>query len=262
MQYWFLLHWMKPIKNSINRNYHSHFKYSLHCFLVSDDQTKLIHIPRFMNMYNVHKHRVTIPCKRFFDFTWNPHEIRRISGEIHPKPYKIRCFSKNSSDFIRFGVDFTWNLLDFMKSTGFHLESARFHGEIHQISRISWWNLPDFMNVSFWVMIKYRSFYRKTKQQLLLDHRFHKVPTDCFNICSIFRHMSVYISGVLSYLHIADGKLWWADVIRRNLCCHWLYYLSYEIPFSCLRNIRYILIFPRSGPLLWTECVDIEFTLL
>ena len=25
------------------------------------------------------------------------HEIRRISGEIHPKPYKIRCFNKNSS---------------------------------------------------------------------------------------------------------------------------------------------------------------------
>ena len=44
--------------------------------------------------------------------------------------------------------------MDFMKS-------ARFHGEIHQIS---WWNLPDFMNVSFWVMIKYRSFYWKTNQ--------------------------------------------------------------------------------------------------
>ena len=25
------------------------------------------------------------------------HEIRRISCEIHPKPYKIRCFNKNSS---------------------------------------------------------------------------------------------------------------------------------------------------------------------
>ena len=25
------------------------------------------------------------------------HEIRQISGEIHPKPYKIRCFNKNSS---------------------------------------------------------------------------------------------------------------------------------------------------------------------
>ena len=35
------------------------------------------------------------------------HEIQQISGEIHPKPYEIRCFSKNSSDFIRFGVDFT-----------------------------------------------------------------------------------------------------------------------------------------------------------
>ena len=24
-------------------------------------------------------------------------EIRWVSGEIHPKPYKIRCFNKNSS---------------------------------------------------------------------------------------------------------------------------------------------------------------------
>ena len=30
---------------------------------------------------------------------WNLHEICWISGEIHPKPYKIRCFSKNSSDW-------------------------------------------------------------------------------------------------------------------------------------------------------------------
>ena len=74
-------------------------------------------------------------------------EIRRISCEIHPKPYKIRCFNKNSLvwgvqgggydpgyheilnslvetfAFIRFWVDFTWNLLDFMKSTRFHVKS-------------------------------------------------------------------------------------------------------------------------------------------
>ena len=31
--------------------------------------------------------------------SWNLHEIWQISGEIHPKPYKIRCFSKNSSDW-------------------------------------------------------------------------------------------------------------------------------------------------------------------
>ena len=73
------------------------------------------------------------------------HEIRQISGEIHPKLYKFRCFSKNSSvwggcmegamtpdfmkskviapllhssnwivfvetsEFIRFWVDFMWN---------------------------------------------------------------------------------------------------------------------------------------------------------
>ena len=86
----------------------------------------------------------------------NPHEIRRISCEIHPKPYKSKCFNQNysvwwmqergydpgfhetmtpdfmksgviapsmhppnwrvfveTSDFIRFWVDFTWNPPDF-----------------------------------------------------------------------------------------------------------------------------------------------------
>ena len=43
-----------------------------------------------------------------------------------------RCFSKNSSDFTRFGVDFTWNLLDFIW--------------ISWNQQISWnpWNLADF----------------------------------------------------------------------------------------------------------------------
>ena len=79
------------------------------------------------------------------------HEIRRISCEIHPKPYKSKCFKQNysvwwmqergyepgfyeilvhsslpapppppnwrvfveTSDFIRFWVDFTWNPPDF-----------------------------------------------------------------------------------------------------------------------------------------------------
>ena len=102
------------------------------------------------------------------------HEIQQISGEIHPKPCKSRCFNHTypvwwmqerdydpgfheiwghsplhappppnwrvfveTSDFIRFWVDF-------MKSTRFH----GFH-EICQISmvksaRFQWWNPPDF----------------------------------------------------------------------------------------------------------------------
>ena len=35
------------------------------------------------------------------------------------------------------------------KSAGFHVKSVQ--------------NPPDFMNVSFWVITKYRSFFRKTK---------------------------------------------------------------------------------------------------
>ena len=102
------------------------------------------------------KHRVTIPCKglsisheirriswnpyEIRQISWNPYEIqqilwnlyeiRQISGEIHPKPCKIRrVFAETSaSDF--------WNIW-------FHLKSARFHGfhEIHWIL----WNLLDFM---------------------------------------------------------------------------------------------------------------------
>ena len=110
------------------------------------------------------------------DFTWNPldfmksasisygfHEIWQISwnpwnladfsmksGGFQVKSdvseISCRCFSKNSSDFTRFGVDFTWNLPDFMKSTRFHLKSTGFHEicwisygfhEIHEIWQIS-----------------------------------------------------------------------------------------------------------------------------
>ena len=112
------------------------------------------------------------------EIRWISGEIRRISGEIHPEPYKFRCFNKNysvwwmqergydlgfheiwnespctppnwrvfaeTSDFIRFWVDFTWNLPDFtwnlpdfMKSAGFHLKSTGF--------QVISWNPPDFM---------------------------------------------------------------------------------------------------------------------
>ena len=57
---------------------------------------------------------------------WISPEICQISCEIHPEPYKFRCFSKNSSVW----VDFTWNPLDFMKSTRFHtdfMKSGGFH---------------------------------------------------------------------------------------------------------------------------------------
>ena len=155
-----------------------------------------------------HKHRVTIPCKglsishEIRRISWNPYEIRRISGEIHPKPCKIRrVFAETSaSDFwniwfhmkstgfheicqISWISQISWNPPDFMvKSTGFHgfhgeihqiswwnlpdfmVKSTRFHGEICQIS----WNPPDFMNVSFWVMIKYRSFYWKTNHRVTI----------------------------------------------------------------------------------------------
>ena len=113
--------------------------------------------------------------------SWNPYEIWRISGEIHPN---WRVFAE-TSEFIRFWVDFTWNLADFrwnppkLKSFCWNIWIDKvlggFHGEICWIS----WNLPDFrwnpldfmvkstgfQIMSFCVMIKYRSFdFQKTNQ--------------------------------------------------------------------------------------------------
>ena len=95
-----------------------------------------------------------------WQISWNPWNLADFtmkSGGFQVKSdvseISCRCFSKNSSDFTRFGVDFTWNLLDFMKSARFHLKSAGFHTdfmksggfhEIHEIWQISPWNLVDF----------------------------------------------------------------------------------------------------------------------
>ena len=103
------------------------------------------------------KHRVTIPCKGLSI----SHEIRMKSGGFQvkstPNLVKSEEFLLKHLHLISETSDFTWNPLDFM------VKSARFH-RFHEISQISWWNLPDFMNMSFWVIIKYRSFYQKTNQ--------------------------------------------------------------------------------------------------
>ena len=54
------------------------------------------------------------------------HEIRRISGEIHPQPYKIRCFNQNYS---------VWWMQERGYDPGFHRwNPLDFTGEIRQIS--------------------------------------------------------------------------------------------------------------------------------
>ena len=101
--------------------------------------------------------------------SWNPYEIWQISwnpADFRWNPPNWRVFAE-TSEFIRFWVDFTWNpyeiwwiswnLADFMwnpadfmwnppklKSFCWNIWIYKvlggFHGEIHQIS----WNLPDF----------------------------------------------------------------------------------------------------------------------
>ena len=123
------------------------------------------------------KHRVTIPCKRSFDFTWNPYEIHQISWNLYEicqiswNPYEIHWISWNpyeicwiswnpyeiwrisceihpnwrvfaeTSEFIRFWVDFTWNPPDFR------------------------WNPPDFKLWAFvwWSSIGLSTFERPNR---------------------------------------------------------------------------------------------------
>ena len=56
----------------------------------------------------------------------------------------------------------TWNLLDSWNPN----EICQISWNLHEIHWISW-NPPDFKIMSLWVITKYRSFFRKTKQQYL-----------------------------------------------------------------------------------------------
>ena len=84
-------------------------------------------------------HEIHMKYGRFHEIQWISGEIWQISGEIHPKPCKIRrVFAETSA------ADF-WNIW-------FHLKSTRFHGwnlpdfmDFMKSARISWWNPPDFM---------------------------------------------------------------------------------------------------------------------
>ena len=136
------------------------------------------------------KHRVTIPCKWSFDFTWNPADFTWI----HPKPYKSKCFNQNYS---------VWWMQERGYDPGFH--------DFHEIS---WnpldftWNPPDFMNVSFWVITKYRSFFRKTKHKDLLlykgRHAQVKVKLPCdFPVFPIFSLR--FLSTKITHFNFVNG---------------------------------------------------------
>ena len=114
------------------------------------------------NNLNMKKHRA------YHSWQWvfrNPAdfmcEIRWISclksGRFQVKSSRFHTW--NPVDFTPEICQISWNLYEIcwispeihMKSGGFHLKSVRIP--------------PDFMNVRFCVMIKYRSFFRKTKNR-------------------------------------------------------------------------------------------------
>ena len=98
------------------------------------------------------------------------HEIQRISCEIHPKPYKSKCFNQNYS---------VWWMQERGYDPGFH--EIWGHSPLHAPPKLKsfCWNIwfykvlgrfhlksAEIRNVSFCVMIKYRSFFRKTNKTL------------------------------------------------------------------------------------------------
>ena len=131
---------------------------------------------------------------------WNLGEIHQISwlkstrfqGEIH-QISRVKSPTLHSSNWRVFAKTFAFIILggfhrsnlgeicqiSWVKSPTLHSSNWRVFAEtlafiimggfhrwyLGEIRRISGWNPPDFMNVSFWVMIKYRSFYRKTKNR-------------------------------------------------------------------------------------------------
>ena len=66
------------------------------------------------------------PKAHIHEIRWISPEIRQISCEIHPKPYKIRCFNKNSSVWGGAGREL-W--------PGFHMKFHMKSGGFHEIER-------------------------------------------------------------------------------------------------------------------------------
>ena len=94
------------------------------------------------------KHRVTIPCKRSFDFTWNPPDFTWNLADFMWNPVDFmkslvivptlhssnwRVFAETLA-FIILGGFHRWNLGEIHQISW--VKSTRFQGEIHWISRV------------------------------------------------------------------------------------------------------------------------------
>ena len=104
-------------------------------------------------------HEIHMKSTRFHEIWWISGEIQRISCEIHPKPYKSKCFNQNYSVWWmqERGYDprfheirghsplhappklksFCWNIWFYKVLGGFHLKSAGFHEcELWKVTRL------------------------------------------------------------------------------------------------------------------------------
>ena len=107
------------------------------------------------------KHRVTIPCKWSFEKwrfsyekhlkslkTWNPADSHESSQESCKFAWKVPLFIWKVPHFIWKAPHFIWKAPHFISKAPHFI-----------------WKVPHF-TLSFWVMIKYRSFFRKTNKCL------------------------------------------------------------------------------------------------
>ena len=115
------------------------------------------------------KHRVTIPCKWSFEKRRFSRKAALFTNGLPSVLYETPGLNERS----------VLNQLFLMISGAFHMKSAAFHEKCHisyekrRISRkalLFIWKAPHFIwkaphfTLSFWVMIKYRSFFRKTNK--------------------------------------------------------------------------------------------------
>ena len=162
---------------------------------------------------------------------WKKHREQRARTQERPIKIKYRNIGLQ---FLASGLSISWNPVDFMKSSRFHVKSTQNlikanvstktiqfdeyrRGAMNQEFMKSWviapslhppnwrvfvetsdfirfwvdftWNLPDFKNMSFCVMIKYRSFFRKTKQM--------KSAVGLFTSLLILILSVVYVCGLI-----------------------------------------------------------------
>ena len=142
------------------------------------------------------KHRVTIPCKRSFDFTWNPPDF--MKSVWNPLDFMKSIW--NPVDF-RWNPpklkSFCWNIWIYKVLGGFHMKSAGFH-EIHMKSSgfHEIWQISGEIHPNWRVFAETSEFIRFWVDFMVKSTRF-------LEICQISGEIHQ-----ISWWNLPDFKLW------------------------------------------------------